>query len=75
LVSNVRQGRQKDAEALAKYGPSIWVDIEGLSCLRGRNCKESPTPGTEIEGVVTVRWGRGQGAKPVHFLESWQPAI
>jgi hypothetical protein len=71
IVSSVRDGQVSE-----KYpAPSKWISLEGISVLPGRNCREIPEAGMEIEAVVSVRWPSEAGKKPMHFLESWVPAV
>ena len=55
--------------------PPVFVSLEGFSVMLGDKCPSAPDAGTEIEGIVTVRWSKERGKRPLHFLTSWQPSM
>ncbi len=55
--------------------PPVFISLEGFSVMAGAKLSSLPEAGSEIEGIVTVRWSKEKGKKPLHFLTSWQPSL
>jgi Ni,Fe-hydrogenase III small subunit len=54
--------------------PLTAVSLEGFSVLVPGGAAV-PEVGTEVEAVVSVRWGHEKGKRPSHWLRSFQPAV
>ncbi len=75
VVDRVQSLDARPAEAgKPSRTPPTFVSLEGFSCMLSEGVL-APAAGSEIEGIVTVRWPKEKGKRPLHFLTSWQPSL